>query len=70
MVSFSDFEALIIPLVMGVIGIVNAMIIWNLYYRGIVIDAMIQNTISIEDLMTIIIVMWFIVGIILAAVKR
>ena len=70
MVSFSDFETLIIPLIFGVLGICNAMILWNLWHEGIIIDEMITGTITINDLMTIVVVLWFIVGVVLAAVKK
>ena len=70
MVTYRDFETLIIPLIMGVLGIINAMIFKTLYDEGIIIDAFIAGTITITDLMTIVVVMWFVVGIILAAVKK
>ena len=70
MVDFSDFETLIIPLIFGILGICNAMILKVLYDEGIIINEIITGTISLSDLMTIVVVLWFIVGVVLAAVKK
>lgn len=70
MVSINDMEAFIIPLVMGVIGIIMAMILKTLYDDGIIIDEAIAGTITITDLMTIVVVIWLIGGILIAAFKK
>lgn len=70
MVTYRDFETLIIPLIMGVLGIINAMIFKTLYDEGIIIDAFIAGTITITDLMTFVVVVWFVMGILITAVKK
>ena len=70
MVDFSDFETLIIPLIFGILGICNAMIIKVLCDENIIVNEIITGTIILSDLMTIVVVLWFIVGVVLAAVKR
>ena len=63
-------EAFIIPLVMGVIGIVMAMILKTLYDDGIIIDEAISGTITITDLMAVVVVIWLVGGIFIAAIKK
>jgi len=70
MVSTSDFDTLVIVLVCGVIGIVNAMIFNTLNDRGVIINELLVGTISITDLMIIVILVWLMLGIIIAAVKN
>jgi len=70
MVSYRDFEALLIIAVMGVLGIVNAMIFWTLNSRGILINEFISGTVTITDLMAVTIVFWLVVGVVIAAVKK
>lgn len=70
MVSFSDFEAFFIPIVTTVIGIILAMIVKTLHDEGRVLDEFIVGSITITDVMTCIVVLFFVIGIIIAAVKR
>ena len=63
-------EAFIIPLVMGVLGIVMAMILKTLYDDGIIIDEVISGTITITDLMAVVVVIWLVGGIFIAAIKK
>ncbi len=70
MVSLSDFNTVVIILVCGVLGLVNALIINNLYENGILIQEFVSGSITIETLMTLVIVVWLMVGIILAAFKK
>ena len=70
MVSYKDFETLIIILVCGVLGIVNAMIFNTMNTEGIIIDSFVSGNITILDIMTYTIILWLLVGIIIAAVKK
>ena len=70
MVSWEDFEVVPIILICGVIGIINAMIFHTLNDEGIIIDEFITGSITITNLMALVIVIWLIVGIIIAAVKK
>ncbi len=70
MVSLSDFNTVVIILVCGVLGLVNALILNNLYENGILIQEFVSGSITIETLMTLVIIVWLMVGIILAAFKK
>ena len=70
MVSYSDFEALVIIFICGVVGIVFAMIFTTIYDQGYFVDALSNMNITIEEVRIIVIVVWLIVGIIIAAVKK
>ena len=70
MVAYKDFEALVIILVCGVLGIVNAMIFNTMNTEGIIIDSFVSGNITILDIMTYTIILWLLVGIIIAAVKK
>jgi hypothetical protein len=70
LVSFSDLETLVIILVSGVLGVVNAMILKTLSDNGILVDAMIENTITLTDLMTLVVVIWLVGGILVSVIKR
>lgn len=69
LVSVDDFDALVIILVCGVIGIANAMIFDTLNTRGIGVDQIVTANFTITSLMSIVIVLWLFIGVIVAAVK-
>ena len=71
MVSYHDFEALLIVVVFGVLGIVLAMILKTLYDRGIVINEFITGgSITISSVMALIIIFSLAIGIIVAGMKK
>lgn len=70
MVSYDDFEALVIVLIFGVLGLVLSMIVKNLYDSGTVVDEFITGTITITEVQAGIIVLFLIFGIVLSAVKK
>jgi len=53
----------------GFVGIIFAAIEKILYEQGTIIDEFITGTISITDLMAITIIIWLLVGVIIAVVK-
>lgn len=69
MVSYKDFEALVIVLIFGVLGVICAMIIYELDARGILIDEFITSSITVTDLQAFVIIVWLIVGVLVAAIK-
>lgn len=70
MVSYDDFESLIIVLIFGVLGIIVAMIVNTLNTSGTVINEFVTGTITITDLIAGIIILFLIIGVVIAAVKR
>lgn len=54
----------------GMIGLLFAAIIQALYTRGILIDEMITGSITVPDLQSVIILVWIIVGVLLAVLRR
>ena len=67
MVSYSDFEALIIVVVVSVIGIIMSMLLKTLYDAGLIT---LETGLTITELQTIIIVFFIVIGVVAAAVKR
>ena len=65
-----EFTITLTVLVCAILGIVNAMIIKQLYMRGIIIDEMITGTITISDLMFFVFFIWVLIGILLGALRR
>jgi len=70
MVSSRDFDTMVIVLVFLVLGLVTSMILWTLNDRGVLIDELVSGSISITDLQIVVIILWGMVGIIVAAVKK
>lgn len=70
MVSYNDFESLVIVLVFGVFGIVIAMIVNTLNTRGIIIDEFLTGSVTITDLIVGIIILFLVIGVIVAVVKK
>ena len=54
----------------GMIGIIFAGILKALYDRGIVIDEMITGSITITDVMGITILLWLLIGVMIAVLRR
>ena len=70
MVSASDFDTLVIVLVFGVIGVIVAMLCRTLYVREIILDEFITGTITITEFMTGVIILFLVIGVVVAAVKK
>ena len=51
-------------------GVIMAAILETLYTNGIMIDEFITGTITISDLMAMTIIIWLLVGVIVAVAKR
>ena len=66
--SFSDEIKLfvLIPILAG-IGIVLAMIVETLYDRGLIIDEYIAGSITLANLQSIIVIIFIVIGILIAA---
>jgi len=70
MVSYHDFEALIIVVIFAVIGISLAMIFTTVYDQGHFVDALANMDITIDEVRVITVVLSLIAGVIIAAVKK
>ena len=70
MVSYEDFEVLIIIVIFSVIGIIMAMFLKTLYDLGIIVDEFVSETITINELMAIVIILFLVVGVVIAATKK
>ena len=64
-----DFRSVMMVVAFGCIGIIFAAIEQILYVQGTIIDEFIAGSIAITDLMAITIIIWLLVGVILAAVR-
>jgi len=60
----------IIPVGMTGLGIIMAYILETLHSKGVIVDEMVSGSITINDLMTIIVFFFLFVGTMWAAVKR
>lgn len=70
MVSFEDFQWVLIILVCGVIGVVFAMFMGVLNDNGILIDEFVTGTASLNDLQAFTIGLSLVVGVVAAAIKK
>lgn len=66
----SDVNRALIIMVMGAMGIIFAAVTKHLNDSGILIDEFITGSITITDVMTVIILVFFSCGVILAALRR
>lgn len=66
----SNERAFAIPLICGLIGVVLAIVVQLLYDAGIIIDEFITGTITLREIQAFIIIIWIIVGVLLAATQR
>lgn len=66
----SDVESGLVVMLFGVAGIVIAGLEHALYTRGVLIDDFIINSVTIADLMTLTIIVWLLLGMIVAIMKR
>lgn len=57
-------------LLFGLIGLVNAGLFNHLNTEGIWIDAFIDATTTITDIMTITLILWLVIGFIVGAIRR
>ena len=70
MVSASDFDTLVIVLVFGVIGVIVAMLARTMYVREVILDEFITGSITITDFMAGVIILFLVIGVVVAAVKK
>jgi len=69
-IAYEDFEPLIIVLAFGILGFVVAMIMKTLNDNKIIVNEYLTGTITITTLMSGIIVLFLIVGIVVAATRQ
>ncbi|MHA1829061.1 MAG: hypothetical protein ACTSX6_10500 [Candidatus Heimdallarchaeaceae archaeon] len=65
-----DLASMVIIIISGCLGVLFAGILKALYDKGILIDEMITGTITITDLMTVTVLIWLIVGVMIAILRR
>jgi hypothetical protein len=61
-----DVRAGVTAMFCGFAGIILAAVEYTLYIEGILLDEFVQNTVTISDLMAITIIIWLIIGVIVA----
>ena len=64
-----SIDTFIITFICGMIGIVLAFITYLLYVNGIVVDEYITATLTIENMMALIILAWTSLGVLLSAIS-
>ena len=71
-ISPDDVSVMLSVAICGLIGVVSAIIVHQLYSRGIVIDELMTHfgISSIVDVEVLIIILFIIVGIVVASVKK
>jgi len=62
-------ETFAIIFICGMMGIVLAFILYLLHINGIVIDEYVTGSITIENIMAITIIVWAMVGVMVAVIK-
>lgn len=65
-----DYETPFIVVICSVIGIVLSQIIRTLYNAGVVLDEFITDSITITDVMLVVVILWFIIGVIISILRR
>jgi len=65
-----DYKAFMTILGFGMLGVIFAGILKALYDNGIVVDEMITGSITITDLMTFLVLVWTIIGVMIALLRR
>ena len=71
-ISPEDVSVMLTVAICGLLGVVSAIIVHQLYSRGIVIDELMTHfgVSSIVDVEVLIIILFIIVGIVVASVKK
>ena len=72
-INYKDFEPLIIVLIFGVLGFIVAMIVKTLHDSGVVVGEILVTpggTITITNAMTFIVIIFLIIGIVVAATRQ
>jgi len=72
-ISYRDFEPLLLVLVFGLLGFVAAMIVKTLYESNVVIGEILVTpggTITIANAMAFIVIIFLIIGIVVAATRQ
>lgn len=64
-----DSESFMIVFVFGMVGVIIAFILEQLDTRGILIDAFITGSIIITDLMVVVIMLFLLIGVVLAVLR-
>lgn len=62
-------KAFAIPLMCGFLGVVLAIATQLLYDAGIIIDTFVTGTITLREIQVIIIILWILVGVIIASTQ-
>jgi len=65
-----EVNVLLIIVVCAILGIITAVVVNLLYTNGVVIDELIANTISIDDVMFVVFLLWIVVGIVIGVFKN
>lgn len=64
-----EVDMMLIIVVCAILGVVTAVIVNLLYTNGIIFDELITDSITIDDAMFIVFLIWVIVGIIIGVFK-
>lgn len=63
------FDKFAITFICGMVGVVLAFILYGLYTNGVIIDEYVTGSITIEEVMAFTIIVWTIIGVVIAAIK-
>lgn len=65
-----SFKTVISIVVFGVAGIIFNLIFENLYDRGILFDEFITGTITVPDVMSVMLIFWTLIGIVVGVIRE
>lgn len=65
-----EFITMLIIIVCAILGVISAIMVKTLYTNGVILDELIINTISIEDVQFFVFFAWLIVGIIAGVLRK
>jgi len=65
----NPFDKFAVVFICGMIGIILAFILYILNLNGVVIDEYVSESLTIEELMAIAIIIWTIIGVVIAALS-
>jgi hypothetical protein len=69
-VASRDFDAMMIVVIMGCLGVILAFIEYVLYSRGILRDEIVTGSVTISNLMACTVILFLLVGMVLASLRR
>ena len=64
-----EYNASLVVLACGVMGVIVAMILKNLYEKGIVVQELLAGTLTIDQLMFASVLSWLLIGVVIALRK-